>query len=633
MSSSLSSAGSSAEEVQRVFLNKEATVAQHGAVFAKSPDTYATEAVKLVEKDVGLSSSAKARAGALCWRAGRRDATERVMAGMSVLEVLSMVKMLDCDRQLRQLDRRLTQVRKRRKRAALQTQRKALVQELQLPVAGSSATSALFKRVRAWVGALSAEALEFNLLNFPVAPWKELADLAHLKPADFALEYFLAVVFGAKPPAGTLMHAMSLVEAGGDLVDVLRSHPQLAECYSFLRTKFGLGSEGFGAGNMGEDAKRVLAATAPLSDVIWFLDELDFPGLDDVVGKRLASGEAFLDATGKGRDSFGKLLQQLLALRKRNASFAPLLQTHVEAQLQGIRLQSSKQVAVLGDASSSMQVAVESATIIGAVICSMLEGSLTFFNGGDFRPQVQPRTVEDVLAVSDQVRARGSTAPAASLYPFLRDKKKVDVFVCVTDEEENTDYTGNWCGGYRGSAGAKLAQGADAKDFAGVFESYLMQVNPGAKVFFVSFLRGTEDPGQMMRSMEARGLAERCQQFRFHRSHPDLSKLSNLLGLLAVEARSDDVLLGGADVALEEAVAQESRAADAVPIFCVDGTLNVTPEQAEAVNRAFTDTDNMTMDTLKRALPKLRGGAGDALDENASVSTDWSLVSKQTKQP
>ena len=96
-------------------------------------------------------------------------------------------------------------------------------------------------------------------------------------------------------------------------------------------------------------------------------------------------------------------------------------------------------VAVLGDASSSMQSAIEAATIFASMVSVCLDGELSFFSSGLVKsPYEKPQTVDETLEVCKQIRANGCTSLAAALLPYYEKKKIVDVFVLVTDEEENT---------------------------------------------------------------------------------------------------------------------------------------------------------------------------------------------------
>ena len=70
------------------------------------------------------------------------------------------------------------------------------------------------KRVRRWCGRFDAAELEFFLLALPAAPWRELADVCHARPDDFALPWFLPVVMGGDAPAGSVVAAAAAL--GGD---------------------------------------------------------------------------------------------------------------------------------------------------------------------------------------------------------------------------------------------------------------------------------------------------------------------------------------------------------------------------------------------------------------------------------
>jgi hypothetical protein len=57
---------------------------------------------------------------------------------------------------------------------------------------------------------------------------------------------------------------------------------------------------------------------------------------------------------------------------------------------------------------------------------------------------IWPATPLAVLLVTGKARANNATAPAACLWPFLPNQVPVDLFVVVTDEEENTTCDGKW---------------------------------------------------------------------------------------------------------------------------------------------------------------------------------------------
>ena len=51
---------------------------------------------------------------------------------------------------------------------------------------------------------------------------------------------------------------------------------------------------------------------------------------------------------------------------------------------------------VIGDRSSSMNVAVRTATIIASVLCAICKATLCFFNDSNYEPPTMPRDIEQV---------------------------------------------------------------------------------------------------------------------------------------------------------------------------------------------------------------------------------------------
>lgn len=171
-------------------------------------------------------------------------------------------------------------------------------------------------------------------------------------------------------------------------------------------------------------------------------------------------------------------------------------------------------VAVLGDASSSMSVAVKTSTIIASLLAAICQAKLTFFNSANFAaPLANPKNVSDVLEIAHGTRASGSTSPAASLVPYYDRRECVKTFIIVTDEEENTNAT--------------CAQGK-SWNFFDLFMEYRRSVYPAALIF-VSFLHSQHEQGQMYRAF-VREQVEDVLQFKFDRARPDLTKLDSILG-------------------------------------------------------------------------------------------------------
>ncbi|CAF4315861.1 unnamed protein product, partial [Rotaria sordida] len=152
-----------------------------------------------------------------------------------------------------------------------------------------------------------------------------------------------------------------------------------------------------------------------------------------------------------------------------------------EAQLVKIKLSLESPVAVMGDASGSMQVAIRTATILLSLLTAVCSAKLNFFNTEMFLPTFTPKTIEDVLTLALTTTAGGGTANAAGLVSYYDNKDVIKTFVMVTDEEENAD--------------ARIADGTSTR-FFDLFMKYRAEIYP-AKLVFISFLSHQHARGQM----------------------------------------------------------------------------------------------------------------------------------------
>ena len=99
----------------------ERTLAEHVEAHAADATGYRDEVLSLVRSGVALASGTKARAAALLWRAGERDAVAALLverAVFGVAEMLAFVRLLDNPRRATQLLTDLRRVRWRRRRRA-----------------------------------------------------------------------------------------------------------------------------------------------------------------------------------------------------------------------------------------------------------------------------------------------------------------------------------------------------------------------------------------------------------------------------------------------------------------------------------------------------------------------------------
>eukprot|EP00618_Florenciella_parvula_P017280 CAMPEP_0119544400 /NCGR_PEP_ID=MMETSP1344-20130328/54710_1 /TAXON_ID=236787 /ORGANISM="Florenciella parvula, Strain CCMP2471" /LENGTH=752 /DNA_ID=CAMNT_0007588899 /DNA_START=82 /DNA_END=2337 /DNA_ORIENTATION=- len=582
----------------RPILLGEGVLSQHQAAYRGHPHIYEGEVRKLLDLAVAIPSANLPRIAATLAAEKSHDLVRALLDHMSIAEVLAFTKFLDGPRKVRQWTKKLERLSADPNRpvkastiAAIEKKIAVVNQEV---LEGGNVTGALAKKIRAKVKTeLPAEKLEFYLLMFPTGVWKELADLVHFAPGDFQLDYFLSVVYDTPAPPGSLVADVRALaetpEGAAAVAPLLQKHDNLFLDYSYLRKKFPPDS----ANELPGEVKLMIARKAPLEDVIWFYEELEAEGVEAALHHRLASGES-LEA-GRGRANFGKLMERLILFRNRGLKFVPALLRYADDQLAVIMaggraaaaanstaVNSNStaansagkaaaeepvavavaaagghggRVAVLGDASGSMEVAINTATILGSLLSVCLNADLRFFNDGSFPPPTMPTKAAEVLTVTEQVPATGLTSPAVALTPFFAEAKAgteppVDLFIVVSDEEENTP------------------DPTSGMTFAQRFRQYQQEVNANAKCFLVSFLTGPSSfLGKMNASLRSEGIM--CRQFRLDARRPDLSKLTSLLALLKLELHSgmhlSEAVQDAEAAAAEVATAAEVAVADLPP--------------------------------------------------------------------
>eukprot|EP01028_Stygiella_incarcerata_P003494 TRINITY_DN16_c0_g2_i1.p1 TRINITY_DN16_c0_g2~~TRINITY_DN16_c0_g2_i1.p1 ORF type:complete len:812 (-),score=218.40 TRINITY_DN16_c0_g2_i1:105-2432(-) len=421
--------------------------------------------------------------------------------------------------------------RKSRKQVLLEQEQHQLEGDLH---AGSLSTS-FVRRVKQWTKKIPVNELQFFFLTFPLDGWKYLIDICHMKPTDFQFESFPSLVFGGVvEPESFLGQMQTLGQIGGPggekLDELFEQFPeQLSKMFSFVRTRVP-------PADIPASCKKRFAALAPLEDVLWHFDELACEEAVVAVQTRLEGGEQIQAI--RARSNYGKLMQHLFEFHNRGYSFAHHLMPHANERLGDLIAEwpamcgdlAPPKTVVMGDASSSMTVAIQSATIIGALLAACMGAELEFFNHQIIHPPKQPKTAEEVFEVANTIKADGSTSPAVLLSKYYQDKTKVDVFVVVSDEGEN------------------IPDPVTQKNFSTLFRKYRTEVNPKAEVVFVSFL-SAGDPGAMLHSMDLMNV--QCKQFRFDLRNPDLKKFDALLGFMGQISRR---------IAIEQEHGEEFRA-------------------------------------------------------------------------
>eukprot|EP00743_Colponemidia_sp_Colp-15_P008364 GILK01009085.1.p1 GENE.GILK01009085.1~~GILK01009085.1.p1 ORF type:complete len:867 (-),score=139.86 GILK01009085.1:66-2666(-) len=496
--------------IRNFFLGEGVYLQQHLDYLREDRNAYQAELLELVDNNITLSSAVKGRIYAALWITKNLSLLDRLQLlpnFFTVVEILKATKLLDVPRRLRAIQKRLIRLEAcgARKKTLLQWQQE--INNLQPDTHnGTGASGAFCRRVKKWTASIPEERLEFFLMQYPSEPWQQLADTVHLSPSDFKAAWFLKAIFGEAVDVSPTVDAVRNLHVD-NIVSLLQSMPRLADYYSTIRVKLA-------AEQLPEAAKLQLVRHMDLLEVIWWYHDLDVGEASQIILRdRLSNGSL---STASARSNYSKLMERLLFFREKKYLFADQLMPVVESKLEDMIVPvSSMKSVVMGDASGSMQMAIRVAAIMGSLLSVYLQADLCFFSSRNIRPHVLPRTALEVVEVSERIKAAGSTCPAASLLPYYQSKQKVDLFVLVTDEEENGSFRG-----YR---------------FAQLFKKYQEEVHPSAQVLLVSFV-ANNFKGQMRQELEDIGVHP--LQFTLDKARPDLSKFDSILGILSNQVLS-----------------------------------------------------------------------------------------------
>jgi hypothetical protein len=494
------------------FFQKEASYDQHYEAQTVNRDKYTATLMAFEDYSIEVIPNARARSLAAAFARRDKDLIDYMLnrnKQFGFVDVLKAVQILDAGREANAIEKKITRITEK---TGTVIQPKKLgkwkndvnsLRRLQ-PKAETSkgrCSGALARHIKRWVRTFDESQLEFFALCLPTDPWKRLANVVHLNPEkDFPkAPWFLPFCFGAEPAAGTKLAECRSMNK--DNVNELIAKFDLP--YSLIKNH---------KAHLNDASKEKLAEKQEkLDTIIWYYEDLSCPRVSDIIRRRLENGE-------KIELGYGKLMERLLLFKSlssvnNTASLFSLIVPIAEQQLKNFKSTIASPVAVLGDASGSMEVAIKTATIISSLLTAICSAKLTFFNDADFKADRDPKTITDVIDVAHSTRASGSTAPAASLVPYFDRKEVVKTFIIVTDEEENTD--------------ARTSDGRSWR-FKALFNEYRKEVYP-ASLIFVSFLGQQHSTGQMYGQF-LRDNTPDVLQYKFSRERPDLTKLDTILG-------------------------------------------------------------------------------------------------------
>lgn len=186
-------------------------------------------------------------------------------------------------------------------------------------------------------------------------------------------------------------------------------------------------------------------------------------------------------------------------------------------------------VAVFGDESGSMEIAIKTSGIITSLLCCLCNASLhLFYSEDEFFPN-PPKTITEAIKFGKEVKTKGSTVPASSLMHYYEQRKHLATIILITDEEENGSYKGD--------------------RFSGLFAKYLQDVCKDkelTKLVFISFSDPNKE-GPMVQSLRQMLVGRRfngsliddqrfndlVKVFKFNVNDPDLNRMDIVLKYLS----------------------------------------------------------------------------------------------------
>jgi hypothetical protein len=504
------------------YFRTNATVEQHFAAQNLRRDLYVATLIAFDHYSIEMLANSKARALAAAFARHDRDLVDFFMnhenKNFGFADVLKAVTILDSGREKRAIQKKLERIQaktgagpKAKKLGKWKNDMNNL--DKITPKLGDSAkasfSGATARLIKKWVRNISEKDLEFYAISLPTEPWRKLANLAHLNPTkDFpSAPWFLPFCFSETGEVTGNVKVEKCRQLNAQNVNEILAEFDLP--YSSVKAY---------AKSLTTASKKSLAEKQEkLDTVLWYYEDLTCPEVDEVIRARLERNEAITLP-------YGKLMERLLMFKSLieakntnphdyDSSLFSLIIPQAETQLLKFKSTVPGPVAILGDASGSMEVAIRTATIISSLLTAICSAKLTFFNDKNFSVDLNPKNVVDVLQVAYTTQASGSTAPAASLVPYFNSKEIVRTFIIVTDEEENTNAMTSDGRGWR---------------FKPLFMEYRKEVYP-ATLIFVSFLRTQHSEGQMYREF-VRDKVPDVKQFKFNQSRPDLTKLDSILG-------------------------------------------------------------------------------------------------------
>jgi hypothetical protein len=447
---------------------------------------------KILSRNAGLS--VKSNILAVLLQRKDEERFKKLYSHIDLPELVRACEILDASRLKRQYQAKLEKNPNYTKIRSKLPQLTEMIND----VDGLSLSLSKIKLVKGWVKSLPAEKLEYRAMMFPTDLWKKLANLTHLNPKnDFSLDWFLEFCFGNPAPESTCVYDYQRLNCD-NFFEIYEKHKFN---YEIIRTKLDMKSNHASL----KDIKTMIIGNEDINTVLWYWEELvDSYNILDIVIK-------IKNENNLVNLSYSKIVD--LISKTENKEVLEELIKVGEMRLIQYQTKVKDSIAIFGDRSPSMDIAIKTSGIITSLLSCLCNADLHLFDSVNEHIVDAPKTIRDAILFGKNIKTRGSTCPAISLMHYVSNKKKVDTMVIITDEQENAA-----CQGYR---------------FARLYEKYINDVHP-AQLIFVSFSNPNKD--EIMTQELKKVLGDRYDSlvkvFKFNVNNPDLNRMDIVLKCL-----------------------------------------------------------------------------------------------------
>ena len=504
------------------------TFQEHFAHFNEDKTKYMDDVLrifsdKILSKTAGLT--VKSQILAVLLQNKDKESFKSLHKFLDLPEIVRACEILDTDRFKRQTKEKLKKHPESKKLVTRMAQLTSLTDGLTGGYENLSFSLSKIKIVKQWVHSLTKDQIEYRAMLFPSTTlWKKLADLTHLNPTtDFpaGCEWFLPYCFGKPLPDDNIANKFKTMTYD----NFAELYDKYNFAYELIRTKLKLDQSS--VRYMSKDSEKIksikisIVNREKLTTVLWYWDELvEEYNIIDVL-QRIRNSEDSIDL------SYGKIVD--IISKTTNPEVMKELVKIGEERLNNYKINLEQPVAVFGDKSGSMEIAIKTSGIITSLLCCICNADLHLFHSHTQHFPDPPRTIADAVKFGKEVKTEGYTAPAASLMYYYVQQKKLATILLITDEEEN-----NSCGGYR---------------FADLYLKYLNEVcqnSSPTRLVFISFTDPNTD-GVMVKCLKTSLIGrtvcgslmteERFNNlikvFKFNVKDPDLNRMDVVLKYLS----------------------------------------------------------------------------------------------------